>query len=239
MRALLRGGPILFDAKYCAMMREPAGTTPMSRKNARPNGLRTRIAAAAARIMAEDGIDDFALAKRKAARQLGASDMQALPGNDEIEAELHAYRSLYQADEHPERLQALRESALSGMRLLERFHPYLTGPVLAGTAGQYANIDLQLFPESGKEVEIFLLDLGIPYDCVETRRYTGDRARAVSLLRFEWEGASFNISVFDPRDQRTALKTSVAGRVMVRAAAGEVAALVEAKTGTSRQDRLA
>ena len=209
----------------------------MSRRNTRPNGLRTSIAAAAARIMAEDGIDDFALAKRKAARQLGASDMQALPGNDEIEAELHAYRSLYQAEEHPERLQALRRAALDAMRLLERFHPYLTGPVLAGTAGPYADIDLQLFPESGKEVEIFLLDLGVAYDCVETRRYTGDRARAVSLLRFEWEGARFNISVFDPRDHRTALKTSVAGRVMERAAAAEVAALVGRETDVSTRER--
>ena len=34
--------------------------------------MRARIAAAAARIMAEDGIDNFALAKRKAARSLGA-----------------------------------------------------------------------------------------------------------------------------------------------------------------------
>ncbi len=198
----------------------------MSRRSTRPNGLRTSIAAAAARIMAEDGIDDFALAKRKAARQLGASDMQALPGNDEIEAELHAYRSLYQAEEHPERLQALRSAALDAMRLLERFHPYLTGPVLTGTAGPYADIDLQLFPESGKEVEIFLLDLGVTYDCVEARRYTGDRARAISLLRFEWKGARFNVSVLDQRDHRTALKTSVAGRVMERAAAGEVAALL-------------
>jgi len=65
---------------------------------------RARIAAAAARLMAEDGIDDFALAKRKAAKQLGALDAQALPGNDEIEAELRAYLALYQAEEHPQRV---------------------------------------------------------------------------------------------------------------------------------------
>ena len=57
--------------------------------------MRARIAAAAARIMAEDGIDDFALAKRKAARQLGAPETEALPRNDEIEDELRAYRALY------------------------------------------------------------------------------------------------------------------------------------------------
>ena len=36
--------------------------------------MRMRIAQIAARIMAEDGIDDFGLAKRKAARQIGAPD---------------------------------------------------------------------------------------------------------------------------------------------------------------------
>src|SRR5512138_2435386 len=97
-------------------------------------GMRQRIAAAAARIMAEDGIDDFALAKRKAARSLGAPATEALPANDEVEAELRAYLALYQADEHPQRVAELRGIALEAMRALERFHPYLTGPVLKGTA---------------------------------------------------------------------------------------------------------
>src|SRR5205823_2466306 len=130
----------------------------MTRKTNRQTSTRARIAAAAARLMAEDGIDDFALAKRKAAKQLGAADSQALPGNDEIEAELRAYLALYQADEHPQRVAELREIALDAMRALGRFNPYLTGPVLKGIAGPYAEIELQLFPDSVKDVEIFLLD---------------------------------------------------------------------------------
>jgi hypothetical protein len=49
----------------------------MGRRTNRQTDMRARIAAAAARLMAEDGIDDFALAKRKAARQLGALDTQS------------------------------------------------------------------------------------------------------------------------------------------------------------------
>ena len=142
----------------------------MSRWNSRQNGMRARIAAAAARLMAEDGIDDFALAKRKAARQLGAPGTEALPANQEIEAELRAYRALYQAEEHPERVAALRVVALDAMRALEHFSPYLTGPVLTGLAGPYAQIELQLFPESAKEVEIFLLERGLAFDTSEGRR---------------------------------------------------------------------
>ncbi len=204
----------------------------MSRKS-KQTGMRARIAAAAARIMAEDGIDDFALAKRKAAKQLGAGDAQALPANDEIELELRAYRALSQADEHPQRISGLRRVALDAMRALERFNPYLTGPVLTGIAGPYAQIDLQLFPESTKEVaestkevELFLLDRNIAYGTQEARRYSGDRAHAVSVLSLDWQGTPLKLSVFDPRDERLALKTSQAGRVMERAGIAEVGALL-------------
>jgi hypothetical protein len=195
--------------------------------------MRARIAAAAARLMAEDGIDDFALAKRKAARQLGATDAQALPANDEIEAELAAYRALYEPEEHAERIAELRGIALEAMRALERFNPYLTGPVLKGTAGPYAGIDLQLFPESAKDVEIYLLDRNIPYDTHEARRYSGDRAHAVSVLSLEWQGAPLKLSVFDPRDERVALKTSQGGRVMDRAGIAEVSAMLRDASGAT------
>lgn len=204
----------------------------MSRWNSRQNGMRARIAAAAARLMAEDGIDDFALAKRKAARQLGAPATEALPANHEVEAELRAYRELYQAEEHPERIAALRRVALDAMRALERFNPYLTGPVLSGLAGPYAQIDLQLFPESAKEVEIYLLEHNLPFETAESRRYAGDRARAVSVFTLEWQGAPLRLQVFDPRDERLALKTSQTGRVVDRAGIAEVVLLVE-KSGVS------
>ena len=198
----------------------------MSRWNSRQNGMRARIAAAAARLMAEDGIDDFALAKRKAARQLGAPATEALPANHEIEAELRAYRALYQAEEHPERIAALRGVALDAMRALEQFSPYLTGPVLTGLAGPYAQIELQLFPESAKEVEIFLLERNFAFETSEGRRYSGDRARAISVFSLDWQGAPLRLQVFDHRDERVALKTSQAGRVQERAGIAEVRQMV-------------
>ena len=188
--------------------------------------MRARIAATAARIMAEDGVDDFALAKRKAARQLGAPETEALPTNDEVEAELEAYRALYQADEHPELIAELRRIALDAMRAFERFSPYLTGPVLKGTAGPYAEIELQLFPESAKDVEIFLLEQRISFSTHEGKRFSGDRAHAMSVFSLTWQDAPLKLSVFDPRDERLALKTSQAGRVMDRAGIAEVGALL-------------
>jgi len=112
------------------------------------------------------------------------------------------------------------------MRALQQFNPYLTGPVLSGIAGPHSEIELQLFPESTKEIEIFFLDRNLPYTTREVRRYSGDRGRAVSVFSLTWEGVPLTLSVFDPRDERMTLKTSPAGRVMDRAGIAEVSALL-------------
>ncbi len=190
--------------------------------------MRARIATAAARIMAEDGVEDFATAKRKAARVLGASDTHALPGNDEVEAELRLYHSLYQGDEQRDRLRELREVALEVMHEFAAFRPYLVGPVLRGTAGRYADVDIQLFPPDGKAVELFLLNRRLSYDVSVQRHYCGDEPRQVSILKVDWDGVPVNLAVYDALDERAALKTSVAGRPIERAGVAAVEALLEA-----------
>ncbi|MCX7960403.1 MAG: hypothetical protein N2653_02355 [Burkholderiales bacterium] len=199
---------------------------PIRRKQLREMSTRARIAAVAARLMAEDGIDDFALAKRKAARLVGVAARESLPANAEIEQALHAYRALYQAEEHAERIAALRRLALQAMELLAPFHPYLTGPVLAGTAGPYAAIELELFPDNPKEVELFLLERRLAYETAEGRRFSGDRVHAVAELTLDWQGSPLRLSVFDRRDERVALRKTQAGRVPERAGITEVANLI-------------
>jgi len=126
--------------------------------------MREQLAHQAARLIAEDGVADFASAKRKAAKQLGASDTQHLPSNQEVEEALHSYRALYQQDNHPDILHQLREEALAAMRLLEPFHPYLTGSVLNGTAGEHSDINLMLFSDDAKAVLLFLLKHNIEFE---------------------------------------------------------------------------
>ena len=73
----------------------------MTRANDHPNHAeqRSRIASAAARLIAEDGISDFAIAKRKAAHRLGFPVTVHLPDNTEVEAELRIYQRLFQDGE--------------------------------------------------------------------------------------------------------------------------------------------
>ena len=158
--------------------------------------------------------------------QLGATDKQNLPGNDEIETELRTYLDLYQSEEHPDRVRELRRIALSMMHALERFSPYLTGPVLKGIAGPYSEIELQLFPDSGKDVEIFLLNRNIPFNSTDARRYSGDRTRSITVLELDWEHAPVRLSLFDSRDERITLKTTQVGKIMDRAGIPEVSALL-------------
>lgn len=138
--------------------------------------MRERIAQLAARLIAEDGINDYALAKRKAARQLGADDSQNVPNNREIEQALKAHHTLFAGADHPARLKDLRAEALRVMDVFAAFNPHLAGSVLNGTAGRYAAIELVLFTDEVKDLEFFLINQGIPFKSGERRG-----ARATSL----------------------------------------------------------
>jgi len=188
----------------------------MSRDSSR-NATRGRIAHLAARLMAEDGIEDYALAKRKAARQAGMPDTRDLPANEEIEAALKLYRQIHQPDTHRAQLRALRRTALQTMREMSRFNPYLTGTVLNGNAGKYADINLQLFTENVKAVELFLIDRGIPYRAAQTRLYAGQELRTVPVFTIIHDGIEIEIAVLSSGDLRLPLRSSMEGKIIGRA----------------------
>jgi hypothetical protein len=186
-------------------------------KSSERNDARAQIAYLAARIMAEDGVEDYGLAKKKAARQAGVADARHLPGNDEIDAALREYRDIYQADDHRAQLTELREIAVRAMTELDRFNPHLIGNVLSGVAGKYAGIQLQLFTDDIKAVELFLIDIGADYEADQTSLYSGDARITVPLFTIDDDGIEIEIAVLSPRDARVPLKTSPAGKTIERA----------------------
>ncbi|MDX9995453.1 MAG: hypothetical protein RBS28_09010 [Rhodocyclaceae bacterium] len=180
--------------------------------------LRSELVHAAARLIAEDGLD-YGFAKRKAVRQLGLPESFPLPGNAEVEEAVREYQTIYQEDEQVERLAWLRAAAVELMHLLTPFSPWLTGSVLDGTAGRHARIDILLFPDSAKEVEIFLLDRGIRFHHGNPK---SDRVEAVFVI--DDEDMPGNLIVMAPRDERVAMK-SADGRTRARARVEAVEAL--------------
>lgn len=181
------------------------------------NDRRSTIAHLAARLMAEDGIEDYALAKRKAARQAGMTDTRELPNNDEIDAALRTYQQIYHQEAHRDRLRALRQEALRAMRELAQFNPHLTGSVLSGNAGKYADINLQLFTDSAKAVELYLIDRGIPYRTAQSRLYCGSEPLMAPVYTVENDGTEIELTVLSPRELRGSLKTSPEGKGIERA----------------------
>ncbi|CAN6135134.1 hypothetical protein MCEKH37_01559 [Methylophilaceae bacterium] len=197
--------------------------------------LRQVIAQQAARMMAEEGISDFAYAKKKAGRQFNAIDNLSLPSNAEIEEELRRYNQLFLSEEQPENLLILRKNALFTMQLLEKFNPHLTGPVLDGTAGLGSATHIHLFADSLKEVEMFLLNQGIPFETNEKSyrvRNEGKRdkkagpRKKVPVFSLETEAGEIKLSVFEVDEIRVATRRAVDGSNAERATISEVMALV-------------
>jgi len=164
--------------------------------------MREQLAHQAAKLMAEDGITDHAFAKRKAARQLGAADTQHLPSNQEVDEALHSYRALYQRDSHPGILHQLREEALTTMRLLAEFHPYLTGSVLSGTAGEQSDINLMLFSDDTKAVLLFLLKNDLEFEDGEWRVRVGGHEETVPSYTLTGESGTQTHIIVLPENAR-------------------------------------
>jgi len=188
----------------------------MSRERGRDDA-RSAIAVQAARLMVRDGIEDYGLAKRKAARQLGMSDTRRLPNNDEIDTALREYLEIYRNDDQAARIKRLRAQAVGIMRELAIFNPHLTGSVLSGVAGPYAAIHLQLFTDSVKAVELFLLDRKIAYKTSQTRLYAGNESRLLPVFSVTDDGADIELIVLELRELRAPLRATPGGRVIERA----------------------
>ncbi len=194
----------------------------------RSDHLRSAVAQEAARLMAEHGIQDYHLAKRKAAERYGVVEGAFLPKNTEIEAALVSYQRLFGGENHASSLREQRRVALEAMRLLEKFDPRLVGPVLAGSATEYADIQLHVFSDSAEAVCTHLLDKRFEYEVFERKaRMTPERVVNVPSVRFEMGNEMVEAVVF-PRDGiRQAPISPVDGKPMRRAALAEVAELLQ------------
>jgi phosphatidylserine/phosphatidylglycerophosphate/cardiolipin synthase-like enzyme len=177
---------------------------------------RLRIAQVAARLIAEHGITDWSLAKRKAARQLQLPEREALPGDEEVQAALAEHHALFATDTHDDQLREQREHALLWMRRLAEFAPHLIGGVAEGWATEHSDIRLELVAEDAKPVELALLNAGETY-----RAMGSDREGATEL--FLDDGVRLSIRTPEQaRQRRRGIDT--------RLSADDVQALVSASS---------
>jgi hypothetical protein len=190
-----------------------------ARNHGRADGLRvqrdrTRIAQAAARLIAEHGLTDWTLAKRKAARQLMLPDTAALPSNDEIETALASHHALFGGDAHDAALRRQRIEALAWMRRLAAWDPVLVGGVAAGWATEHSDIRVELVADDPKAVEIALAGWGIDYAALPAKD------DATAHLRIDSERASVRITIVMEQQRRNRPRRSDEPRIGTEALAG-------------------
>ncbi len=175
---------------------------------------RSEVAATAARIVVEEGLE-YGPAKRRAVKQLRLNARTKLPDNDEVEDAVREYIELFCADTQPRELEALRKLALLWMERLAQFRPYLAGAVWHGTATRLSDIYIQLFCDDPKSAEIALIENQVDYEPRSVHGFHGEPVEALSISsvsRELGEPIGVHLLVYDHDDLRGALKPDAKGR---------------------------
>jgi hypothetical protein len=177
---------------------------------------RQQLAAICARLIVQSGIKDFHSAKRKAAAELGVTNTANLPSNAEIEAELIIYQNLFQSSQQSQHIKHLRQVALKAMQLFVDFNPRLVGSVLSGSATQHSNIILHLFAHTTEDIDLFLLQHGIPYQLSE-KRFKMEQNPIFPCYQFMAGNEKVSLIIFGIDDIRWSPPSPIDGKPMPRA----------------------
>ncbi len=176
------------------------------------NALKHEIAARAAQMIADSGLD-YGSAKRKAAFDVcGTRSLpkDCLPNNEELDASLLDHLAFFDTG-HAARVQQMREVALDLMESLSEFQLYVTGPAWKGICAEHAYVHLQAFHDNTKEVEYALLNLNIPYEAETVPHWRGDKDTEALALLYKKDGEKVPvlISLYETDDLRGALKVKI------------------------------
>lgn len=117
----------------------------MRKKN---NNLRRLLVREAARLMFEEGVDQYLDAKKKAAKRILGKQTKILPSNGEISDELYQLSLFHRGNELTTTLFEMRLLAMDVMDHLETFSPRLIGSVSTGRIRHGSDIDLHIFTDS-------------------------------------------------------------------------------------------
>lgn len=198
---------------------------------------RTLLAQEAARIIVEQGIEDYRVAKLKAAERLGMSARGALPGNPEIERAVSEHLQLFGRESHLDLLRVLRRAALSAMELLAPFAPRLVGPVLHGTAAPHSPVNLHVFADNSETVAVRLQECSVQYRPFERRlKSRRDRSETFAAFRFTHDDSPIEATVFPVDGVRQAPISPVDGKPMRRADKNAILTLLREMGSESGSD---
>lgn len=199
----------------------------MPQSNKSSSKIRMKIVQLAAKIVAEDGANDYLTAKRKAAIQLGAQPGKNMPTNLEIEQALSDYQDLFHINHQSEQLYDLRTKAVKAMRLLDQYQPRLVGPVLTGTATKHSDITLHLISDEAEQIGFHLDEHAISFANFEKTIKTGNTAKKdYPAYQFIAEKTRITLVVFPEKLRHFSPFSTITGKPMQRANVSEVEKLI-------------
>lgn len=185
--------------------------------------LRQTLAREAARLMYEEGVDQYFDAKRLAAKRLfgrsGDKKMryrpQDLPSNGEIQAALREIVHFTEGELSGQRLFAMRVIAFETMLALEPFSPRLIGSVSTGHVRRGSDIDLHVFVDDVEQIETHIRQLGWRFKTKQVTINVGGEYKDYTHIYY---GRVFPIelSVYSHDEIRVTQRSSTDGKPIVR-----------------------
>lgn len=176
------------------------------------HSLTEELAAAAAALVVDEGLE-YSAAKRKVARQQGGR--VELPSNEQLEDAVREHIAIFCPDTQRRELQALRVVALQWMQRLQEFRPHLSGAAWRGTATQLSALHIDLYCDDTKAAEIALINAGVPFDAGAE---PGNGREPMTVLTLASRSPALrdpvtvHLLLHDADDVRGALKPDARGR---------------------------
>jgi hypothetical protein len=185
--------------------------------------LRQTLAHEAARLMYEEGVDQYLNAKRLAAKRIlgrgGEKKMryrpQDLPSNSEIQAALREIVQFTEGEFSQQRLFAMRVIALETMNSLKPFNPRLIGSVSTGHVRRGSDIDLHVFTDNIEEIETHIHQLGWRFKTKQVTIRVGDQFKDYTHIYYE-RVFPIELSVYPHDELRVTQRSSTDGKPIVR-----------------------
>ncbi len=174
--------------------------------------LTEELAAAAAALVVDEGME-YSAAKRKVARQQGGR--AELPSNEQLEDAVREHIAIFCPDTQSQELQALREVALQWLGRLQEFRPHLSGAAWRGTATLRSAVHIDLYCDDPKSAEIALINAGVDFD---TGAEPGNGREPMTVLTVASRSPALrdpvtvHLLLHDADDLRGALKPDARGR---------------------------
>lgn len=175
------------------------------------------ISRLAAKILAEEGINDYLLAKQRAVQRLHLPDKTGLPKNADVQQQLVNHLELFDGKGLKERQKCFRRLACQLMELLAAFQPLAAGSVVDGVVTKTSRIQIHIFAPTPEHVATALLEKNIPYQLTEqTIRFTPAKTENKPAYNFLMDDTPITLCVFNENEMRKTVIDPVYGRSSVR-----------------------